>query len=67
MRLGGEPPCREVQTLIERRLAEVDKKLADLRCVRSSLADALERCGKSKRKCAVVAELKRKNGKRRPG
>jgi len=33
-----------VHALIQRRLAEVDEKLADLRRVRSTLADGLERC-----------------------
>ncbi len=66
LELGGEPPCGEVQALIERRLVEVDKKLADLERVRSALAGALKRCRKSKKKCAVVAELQRKDGKGRP-
>ncbi len=65
LQLNGDSPCKQVQSLIERRLAEVDEKLADLRRVRSTLADALERCRKSKKRCAVVADLKRKRGKRR--
>lgn len=60
LQLDGDSPCREVQSLIERRLAEVDEKLADLTRVRSTLADALQRCRKSKKGCAVVADLKRK-------
>lgn len=65
LELNGHSPCKQVQVLIERRLAEVDEKLGDLRRVRSTLADALERCRKSKRGCAVVADLKRKRDKRR--
>jgi MerR family transcriptional regulator, mercuric resistance operon regulatory protein len=65
LQLSGDSPCKQVQSLIERRLAEVDEKLADLRRVRSTLADALERCRRSKKGCAVVADLKRKRGKRR--
>jgi MerR family mercuric resistance operon transcriptional regulator len=65
LELNGDSPCKEVQALIERRLTEVDVKLADLNRVRSTLADALQRCRKSKKGCAVVADLKRKRGKRR--
>ena len=65
LELNGDSPCKKVQSLIERRLAEVDEKLADLRRVRSTLADAFERCRKSKKGCAVVADLKRKREKRR--
>lgn len=65
LQLNGDAPCKRVQPLIERRLAEVDGKLADLTRVRSTLADALERCRKSKNRCAVVADLKRKREKRR--
>lgn len=65
LQLNGDSPCKQVQALIERRLAEVDEKLADLRRVRATLANALERCRKSKKGCAVVADLKRKRRIRR--
>lgn len=65
LQLNGDSPCKQVQALIGRRMAEVDEKLADLRRVRATLADALERCRKSKKGCAVVANLKRKRGIRR--
>ncbi|MCH7814316.1 MAG: MerR family transcriptional regulator [Planctomycetes bacterium] len=65
LQLNGDSPCKQVQPLIERRLAEVDGKLADLTRVRSTLADALGRCRKSKKGCAVVADLKRKRKPRR--
>ena len=65
LELNEDSPCKEVQALIERRLTEVDEKLADLTRVRSTLADALQRCRKSKKGCAVVADLKQKRGKRR--
>ena len=65
LQLNGDSPCKQVQSLIERRLAEVDEKLADLTRVRSTLADALQRCRRSKKGCAVVADLKRKREKRR--
>lgn len=63
--LDEETSCRQVQTLIAQRLAEVDAKLANLKRVRSTLSDALSRCRKSKRGCAVVADLKGKSQKRR--
>ena len=63
--LDEETSCKRVQTLIAQRLAEVDAKLANLKRVRSTLSDALARCRKSKRGCAVVAELKGESRKRR--
>ncbi len=67
LELDGDSPCKQVQALIERRLSEIDEKLADLRRVRGMLADALTRCRKSKKGCAVVADLKQKRKKRRQG
>jgi MerR family mercuric resistance operon transcriptional regulator len=63
--LDGDSPCKQVQALIERRLAEIDAKLADLKRVRATLTDALARCRSSKKGCAVVADLKHKRGRRR--
>jgi MerR family mercuric resistance operon transcriptional regulator len=60
LELDGESPCQQVQALIQRRLAEINKKLKNLRQVRATLAGALERCRKSRKRCAVVADLKRK-------
>ncbi len=65
LELDGDSPCKQVQALIERRLAEVDGKLTDLQHVRRALADALERCRRSKKGCAVVADLKRGRRNRR--
>ena len=65
LQLNGESPCKEVQALIERRLNEVDAKLADLKRVRAALADALQRCRGSRKGCAVVADLKKGSNKRR--
>lgn len=51
--------CRhEVQSLIERRVAEVDAKMKDLRRVRKALGDALKRCRASKDRCEVLTRLK---------
>ena len=64
LQLNGDTPCKQVQSLIARRMTEVDEKLADLTRVRSALADALQRCRKSNKGCAVVADLKRKRKQR---
>ncbi|MFQ5429198.1 MAG: heavy metal-responsive transcriptional regulator [Phycisphaerae bacterium] len=63
--LDEDSPCKQVRALIKRRLAEIDRKLADLNRVRGTLADALTRCRRSRRGCAVVADLKRKREMRR--
>ena len=63
--LDEETSCKQVQTLIVQRLAEVDAKLANLKRVKSTLSDALSRCRKSKRGCALVADLKEKSQRRR--
>lgn len=58
--LDERTSCKQVQKLIEQRLDEIDAKLANLKRVRSTLSQALARCRKSKRGCAVVTDLKRK-------
>ena len=58
--LNGRAPCKQVQTLIRRRLVDVDEKLGVLKRVRAALGDALERCRKCKTECEVVAGLKRR-------
>ena len=65
MVLDGDSPCKPVRALIEQRLADVDAKLADLESVRATLADALRRCRRSRKGCAVVADLKRTSKQRR--
>ena len=57
--LNGEAVCAEVQELISKRLGEVDAKLADLKRVRKTLAEGLERCRQSTGDCAVMADLKK--------
>ena len=57
LQVDGESSCKEVQRLIERRLAEVNAKLADLKRVRTALTDALARCRKSGKGCPVLADL----------
>ena len=57
---GGTPTCGNVQGLIEKRLAEIEKRLKDLRHVQQVLKSALERCRKQKRTdcCHVVEQLR---------
>ena len=63
--LDEKTSCKRVQALIAQRLLEVDTKLANLKRVKSTLSEALVRCRKSKRGCAVVADLRGESRKRR--
>lgn len=58
LQLDANTSCREVRGMIERRLADVDTKLVDLNRVRTALADALDRCRRSKQGCAVLGDLR---------
>lgn len=57
---GAPPKCRDVQSLIEARLADVDQRLKDLRHVRKVLKAALDQCRTQKPTdcCHVVANLR---------
>ena len=52
--------CREVQSLIEERLAEVDQRLKDLRHVQRVLKSSLEKCKETERVdcCHVIETLR---------
>jgi DNA-binding transcriptional MerR regulator len=52
-------PCREVQVLIEARLAELAKRLRDLRHVQRILHSLLRECRRADESCPVIARLKR--------
>lgn len=65
LELDADAPCEEVQTLLERRLTDVEAKLTNLKRVRATLSDALDRCRKSRKGCAVVADLREKRDVRR--
>ena len=58
LQLDKDASCSEVQVLLERRLAEVKAKLADLACVRDALTSALAECRRSRRGCRVLADLR---------
>jgi MerR family transcriptional regulator, mercuric resistance operon regulatory protein len=64
LRLDENSSCKEVQTLLSRRLVEVESKLADLKCVRNALSGALEQCRKSRRGCGVLIGLRRRKVRR---
>jgi len=65
LEVGENTPCNQVQELIERRSADVENRLRDLKRVQGALADALARCRKSRKGCAVVADLKQTSRNRR--
>ena len=56
--------CREVQSLIEERLTDVEKRLKDLRHVQQVLKSSLEKCQATERSdCCHVIEALRETGK----
>ncbi len=58
--------CREeVQPIIERRIAEIDQKIKDLKRLRAELGRALDRCRGSNGECAVLKDLRPTANKRR--
>jgi DNA-binding transcriptional MerR regulator len=64
LELDAATSCGEVQQLIDRRLVDVDRRLAELNRLRSTLSAALDECHKSKRGCAVLNDLKTPKKKR---
>jgi MerR family mercuric resistance operon transcriptional regulator len=59
LRDGTTAVCQAVQTLIEERLSDVDKRMADLRHVESVLKASLEMCRQSNQngRCEVITQL----------
>lgn len=58
------PSCQaEVQLLLTRRLAEVVKKMKELKRVQAALGRALDRCRRSNGECAVLKEISPKKRK----
>jgi DNA-binding transcriptional MerR regulator len=60
-RPGDGPSCQEVQTLIEERLADVHRRLSDLRRVERALSSSLRKCKRRARRagCHLIAALNR--------
>ncbi|MFN4261606.1 MAG: heavy metal-responsive transcriptional regulator [Gemmataceae bacterium] len=58
--------CRDVQSLIENRLAEVDQRLKDLRHVQRVLRASLEKCKDTEQAdcCHVIETLRETSGAR---
>jgi DNA-binding transcriptional MerR regulator len=57
--------CRSVvQPMLERRIAQLDEKMKELKRVREALGRALDRCRRSSGGCAVLDELRPKGNKR---
>ncbi|MFQ5876687.1 MAG: heavy metal-responsive transcriptional regulator [Acidobacteriota bacterium] len=59
LRDGRTAPCREVQTLIEQRLADLEQRVRQLHHLQAVLRDFLKLCLRSQRtgRCRVVDEL----------
>lgn len=56
---GNGAACRSVvQPMLERRIAEIDEKLKELKQLRDALGRALDQCRRSKGKCAVLMQLR---------
>ena len=57
---GRTPSCDEVQMLIEERLADIEKRLKDLRHVKRVLNSSLKKCLDSKQNenCQVIETLR---------
>lgn len=66
---GRTAPCREVQTLIEGRLAELERRAKELRHVRGVLTASLKTCRAAERtgKCEVIETLRRASSSPLPG
>jgi DNA-binding transcriptional MerR regulator len=56
--LDEHTSCRQVQDMIEERLGEITRRIAELRAVQCTLTTALKRCKKSKRGCPVLGDLR---------
>jgi DNA-binding transcriptional MerR regulator len=56
---GGKPPCEHVRATVSARLAEVERRLKELRALRATLRETLERLDrapppKAGCRCAVI-------------
>ncbi len=56
---GGKPPCEHVRATVSARLAEVERRLRELRALRATLRDTLERLDRAPApktgcRCAVI-------------
>lgn len=65
--LDERTSCKQVQGMIEERLADVARRIAELKSVQRTLNQALNRCRKSRTGCPVLTDLRKtdQRGKRR--
>ncbi|NOX59960.1 MAG: heavy metal-responsive transcriptional regulator [Planctomycetes bacterium] len=63
LRFDEASSCKEVQDLLERRLADVRARLVDLNRVEDALEGALKKCRESRRGCGVLTGLRRNKAK----
>lgn len=59
--LDERTSCKQVQGMIEERLAGIARRIAELKNVQRTLTGALQRCKKSRKGCPVLGDLHRKN------
>ncbi len=59
--LDSKSSCKSVQRLLEHRIGELDRKLAEMKFVRTTLGKALNRCRKSRRGCPVLVDLRKRS------
>ena len=67
LRDGSAEPCKEVEVLIEERLAELEQRMKDLRRVKKVLSSSLRLCQEAPEKdhCEVIEKLSRRKGRRK--
>ncbi len=62
--LDGRTSCKQVQGMIEQRLGEVARRIAELKSVQRTLSNALNRCRRSRKGCPVLSDLRRSGSRR---
>ncbi len=56
--LDERASCEQVRGMIEERLDEIGRRIAELKSVQRTLTSALNRCKKSRRGCPVLGDLR---------
>lgn len=59
--LDEHTSCKQVQGIIEERLDEIGRRIAELESVQRTLRGALARCKKSRKGCPVLGDLSGRN------
>ena len=57
--LDDRTSCKQVQGMIEERLADIARRIAELVSVQRTLNQALKRCRKSRKGCPVLTDLRK--------